>query len=79
MNNIPKNSMDSLVYSSEELEEYNDLMLVIKSYVTEKLAHFIAGNENVDEAWDAYIAELDNMGVARALELSQAAYDRMNK
>lgn len=78
MNNIPKNSMDLIIYSNDELEEYNDLMLVIKSYVTEKLAHFIAGDESIDDGWDAYVSELKNMGADRALELSQTAYERMN-
>lgn len=78
MNNIPKNSMDLIIYSNDELEEYNDLMLVIKSYVTEKLAHFIAGDESIDDGWDAYVSELKNMGTDRALELSQTAYERMN-
>ena len=79
MNHIPQNLIPPLTYTNEELEEYNDLMLGINSYVTEKMAHFIAGNENIDEGWDAYIAELKNMGADRVLEIAQAAYDRMNK
>ncbi len=79
MNDNQDRAMDALIYNAEEMEEYNDLMLVIRSYVTEKMAHFIAGNENIDMGWDAYIAELKNMDADRALKIAQTAYDRMTK
>ena len=79
MNRAPKKTIGTLIYNNDEMEEYNDLMLGINSYVTEKLAHFIAGNEDIDSGWDGYIKELKNMGSDRVLEISQTAYDRMNK
>ncbi len=71
-------AMDNLVFDSGDLEEYSDLMLTIKTYVTEQLAQFVAGNSDIDQGWDAYISELKNMDVDRALELAQASYDSAN-
>lgn len=79
MNRAPKKVIGTLIYNNDETEEYNDIMLGINSYVTEKLAHFIAGNENIDKGWDGYIKELKNMGSDRVLNISQTAYDRMQK
>ena len=48
-------------------------------YYQEKTTKFITGYENIDKEWDKYVAELENnIGLGRALEIAQKAYDRTN-
>ena len=42
----------------------------------ENTAKFISGALDIEENWDAYIAELETSGIERAIEITQAAYDR---
>ena len=38
-------------------------------------ARFIIGDVDIETGWDEYLAELDNIGLPRYLELVQQAYD----
>ena len=40
-----------------------------------KFVKYIQGTESID-TWDSYIDELKNMGIERAIEIEQAAYER---
>jgi len=40
------------------------------------MALFSVGDRNIERDWDAYIRELDIIGLRRYLELSQSGYDR---
>ena len=59
----------------EESEEYNGLASDIATHVNEQLLRFVMGERSLDE-YDAFLSELDGMGIARMVELKQAAYDR---
>ena len=48
----------------------------ISTCVRENAAKFISGALDIEENWDAYIAELETSGIERAIEITQAAYDR---
>ena len=48
----------------------------INNYVNEALALFIVGDMDVERNWDAYLRELETMGLKRYLEISQSGYDR---
>lgn len=69
---IPKLLMDV-----ETSAKYRELASLIVSYVDESCAKFILGDRSLDE-WDAYVNELENMGVERYVEMAQAAYEAMN-
>ena len=45
----------------------------------EQITKFITGYEDVEEQWDSYLAELENIGLSEALAVAQAAYDRDNR
>jgi len=34
------------------------------------------GQKSVDRDWDSYVAELNRMGLAKYLEITQSGYDR---
>ena len=39
-------------------------------------AQFISGALDIDSNWDSYIAEMEKMGIERAIEITQGAYER---
>ncbi len=64
------------VYSTEdEIEENTIIGNDVRNYVTKMLAKWIYSG-GVDEDWDTYIKELENMNLAAWTENMQAAYDR---
>lgn len=76
---IPEEIIGQIVFTKDELEEFTEIMFTVNNFVDEKIAQVVTGRENVDEGWNAYIAELKNMNVDRALEIAQQAFDRMKQ
>lgn len=63
-------------------EEENELAIIrtdIKDYVTQMRAKFIVGSESIDSGWNNYLQQLNQMGLARYIEIHQKALDRYNK
>lgn len=50
----------------------------IKSKVEEMRSQFITGVADIDKQWDAYVNELNAMGLDEVLKVYQASYDRWN-
>ncbi|MDR2477017.1 MAG: extracellular solute-binding protein, partial [Treponema sp.] len=71
-----KNRVDVIKFTLEEAEEIRDMKNTINNYVNEALALFIVGDMDVERNWDAYLRELETMGLKRYLEISQSGYDR---
>lgn len=67
--------MPSLTHTIEESSEYSTIMSEVNTYVEEMLVKFVLGTESFDN-WDTYIKTLEQYGIARAIEIKQAAYDR---
>lgn len=64
------------IYVGEsETEEFAQLNTSISTYVDEMVVKFITGQESMDN-YDAFIQELENRGIKRAIEIKQEAYDR---
>jgi hypothetical protein len=42
-------------------------------------AAFLSGDRNIDSSWNAYQAELNNIGLPKVLSIIQKVYDRMYK
>ncbi len=61
--------------SAEESEEYVNIMADIDTYNSEIFAKFITGAEALD-GFDKYVEEIKNMGIERAIEINQQAYER---
>lgn len=62
-------------FSEEEIQEINSIETEIKTFVNTRRAEWVA-NGGVEEDWDAYVAQLEQMGLERMIELYQQAYDR---
>lgn len=65
----------SVVYSLEETEVINECISDIKDYVSQTAAGWIV-NGGVEDEWDTYLQQLDNMGVNDVVAAWQSAYDR---
>lgn len=53
-----------------------ELRTVVNAYVKENVARFVTNNVDVEEGWDDYVQELDNMGLQDYLDLVNTAYSR---
>jgi len=72
----PEKTVDKLVHTLDEANEYESLRQLIRGYVREHVAMYITGEKDINADWDNYLAELDRMGLARMMELAQIGYDR---
>ena len=68
--------LPTISLTQEESTERAALYADISTCVKENTAKFISGALDIEENWDAYIAELETSGIERAIEITQAAYDR---
>ncbi len=70
-----KYSLPPLSYTTEEMEEYTKIMSNVETLEGEKFVKYIQGTESLD-TWDSYVTEIEKMGIERATEIVQQAYDR---
>ena len=72
-------TLPTLSFSPQEAEESSELITNLTSYYRESMTKFVRGEMDLDNDWDGYLKELDNIGLQRAIELYQTAYDRTFK
>ena len=72
----PEERIITLPMTDEESASIVEAAKLIKNYYRNMGAQFITGELDIDENWDAYIAELEKMGALEVLEVYQTAYDR---
>lgn len=75
----PDEVLSTLIYTADESDVIAEIESNLKTYVDEYVAAVMVGNKNLDADWDAYVAELENIGLEEYLEVIQAVYDRMYK
>lgn len=68
--------LPALSLTPEESVERAALYADISTHVKESTAKFISGALDIEATWDQYISDLESMGVKRAIEITQGAYDR---
>lgn len=66
----------SVTLTQDESTERAALYADISTTVKEQTAQFISGALDIESNWDAYISSLESSGIERAIEITQAAYDR---
>lgn len=62
-------------YTAEESDESSVIRTDINGYVNSMRASFVTGEESFDN-WDAYVAQINNMGAERLCEIVNEAYQR---
>lgn len=65
-------------YTSEESKELAEIVNSVNTYVTEKTSQFITGVADIGTEWDTYVQTIQDMNIARAIEINQDALDRFN-
>lgn len=65
----------NLHYTVEDTEAIAETVALIPDYVDQSMADFITGVKSLDTDWDAYIAEMNAMGLDNWLTIAQATYD----
>lgn len=66
----------SVYMTLEEKEDIATTETDLQDYSKNKLAKWIAGEADVNEEWDSYLEELENIGLSHYLEVKQGIYDR---
>jgi len=76
--NHPKELVNKIIYTQEELDQISEIQASIDSYVVEMRTRFILGDADIETEWDTYLSTLNSMGLDLYLKVAQQAYDRMN-
>lgn len=76
LENRPDEVIDSAQLTVDEAAEYSDVASSMFSYVEEIMSEFLVGRKDIDEYWDTYLQELENIGMSDYLDVLQTAYDR---
>jgi len=77
---VPDEVVYSLFYNAEESETVSEVSGLLLDYIRAARAEFVTGvkDPSNDADWDAYLAEMDKIGLQDYLEAAQSAYDRQN-
>ena len=65
-----------LSFDEDTAADVVELESSLGTYITEMIARFIVGDANIETEWEAYLAELETIGLPRYIELVQEAYDK---
>ena len=65
----------TLTLDEDEQDEYDSIMGAISTYAEEEMLKFFTGAKSMDE-YDAFVETLKSMGIERATELENEAYEK---
>ena len=73
---FPEQVYPPVIFTQEEQEILSTLKTDIHGYVDQMVAKWISGEESIDDKWDAYVEQLNKMGLNDLLDIYQKAYNR---
>ena len=73
----PERTFPPLYYSPDEFGELRRIQAQIMPFVRQSVVDFVTGRRDIDSDWDAYIEELSMMGLKRAAEINEQAYQNL--
>ncbi len=73
---IPEERVSKIIYTTDESNEIAEIKSNLDSYWKEAMTLFIIGDMDIESEWEDYLAELENIGLAKYLEVTQTAYTR---
>lgn len=62
-------------FTNEQASELGLIDAILMDYVAQAEAEFITGKRDIDADWDAYLAELEGIGLENYIAIYQEAYD----
>lgn len=74
----PENILPQLKYTAEEAKNVTDPLASVPDHAKKMLAQFVTGSRPLSD-FDAYVAELNSMGLEELITTAQTAFDRMSK
>lgn len=69
---------DAMTLSEEENDIYTEKWTDITKYATQMFAAFVTGDSDIDAEWDAYVENLNNMGLQDVIDCYESALERYN-
>ena len=78
-NNYVHELLPSLKYTKEEAEDFSKINTQLNAYVEEMSQKWIMGVSDVDKDWEEYIKRIEQIGLKKAEQIQQKAYDRFMK
>jgi putative aldouronate transport system substrate-binding protein len=76
---VPDKNLPYLLFTVDQSKEVNQLSPVIEAFVDQSFAEFVTGKRNPDKDWDAYLKQLNDLGLAKYLKVYQDAYNAKYK
>lgn len=70
---------ECLLLKEEEQSTYEELWRGIEQYVRQIHAEFVTGQADLDTQWEAYLEELNALGLQQVIDIYQAALDQFNQ
>lgn len=74
----PEEMPIKIIFTEEETDQVGEIEATLRTYVDEAMVRFALGDLDVEKDWDAYLAELEAMGLNQYIEVSQNAFNRLN-
>jgi putative aldouronate transport system substrate-binding protein len=77
----PEKLLPTLKYSEADSFGLAEPVININEFVHQAIAEFTIGTRDInsDAAWNAYLRDLDNMGLQQWLSIAQSTYDRQKR
>ncbi len=75
MSHVDQDPFPKVFYTVDESETLSMMQVNLINYINSQAADWII-NGGVEEQWDGYLAQLENMGLSEYLAIQQAAYER---
>ncbi|WP_283153794.1 ABC transporter substrate-binding protein [Guptibacillus hwajinpoensis] len=75
---LEEENYPQIFFSPDELDEINRLEVDIKEFTNQKKAQWLMEG-GVNEEWDSYNKQLEDMGLSRLMEIYQDGLDRFKK
>ena len=72
---VGKSGLENLTLSADDQDTYADIWTDLDTYISQMHGKFITGEEDIEAGWDAYITNLEKMGLAEVLDIYQNVYD----
>jgi putative aldouronate transport system substrate-binding protein len=65
-----------VAFNAEEQQTYDRYWGSVRDHMLERQQAWILGTANVEEEWESYIAQLNDLGLQDVLKVMQSAYQR---
>jgi len=71
----PDSIVPDMPYTAEQSKLISEYAVSVGAYANSASIRFITGDMNIQTGWDAYLSEMDKMGVNNYISVMQEAYD----